>query len=676
MESFPPLPEGTIRIAIDSCPKDFAPQGVFRRLALRAVVYREGRLLMVRSAAVGDWKFPGGGLEPGETPEEALAREVAEETGHRLLSLTGPLIAADELRLGREPGKAMEMRSLYYLCEVDGEAGETDLDDYERELGFEASFVNPGEALRANRAIQSDSSVPNPAWLLREIRVLQTLRRMALNRKPGRFSPAEAATLTLFSPRLILEPLSKAHREEVFASFTPEVARYMYPAPARDISETDSFIAEADEDRRSGRGLQFALRSREDGSFLGCLGLHAVDSPLPEVGLWLRREAWGRGLGSEAAGCLLQWARSRLPARFYRYPADRRNLASCAVARKEGGLPYREYRCQGLGGNDLDQIEYLLPRSPLPMPPAPSLAPFGRWCEGPGGEPLFLYDTRPFATERGLEEENPVFILVHGLGDEADSWRSLLPLLSAKGFRAAAPDLPGFGRSPAAGRVSMKTHAEALASVIRFVRATGGGQRKIFLAGSSLGAAVCELACAQVGNEVSGLAFLDGGLPTAEKIDPRLFLAFLPGLGERRYRAYREDPEAAFRSLSPYYWNLEALPLEDRDFLRKRVMARVGSESQMKAYYQSFRSYLLTALAGRPAFRRLLKNQAGRGCRFFALWGAADRILSLRGSSALKETLRKAGSDVTWREMPDTGHLPHQERPSEVAQALAEWAKP
>lgn len=44
----------------------------------------QGRLLVVRRGnepARGLWSLPGGGVEDGETPSEACAREVAEETG-------------------------------------------------------------------------------------------------------------------------------------------------------------------------------------------------------------------------------------------------------------------------------------------------------------------------------------------------------------------------------------------------------------------------------------------------------------------------------------------------------------------------------------------------------------------------------------------------------------------
>ncbi|MBC6428595.1 MAG: (deoxy)nucleoside triphosphate pyrophosphohydrolase, partial [Cellvibrionales bacterium] len=53
------------------------------------IIERNGQFLLSQRAPQAHqgnlWEFPGGKIEPGETPQQALTRELAEELGIRLI---------------------------------------------------------------------------------------------------------------------------------------------------------------------------------------------------------------------------------------------------------------------------------------------------------------------------------------------------------------------------------------------------------------------------------------------------------------------------------------------------------------------------------------------------------------------------------------------------------------
>ncbi|MGW1679585.1 NUDIX hydrolase [Saccharopolyspora sp. NPDC002376] len=81
----------------DLARKDTA-DGVEQQI-VAGVVDVDGRVLLVRRCATdsrgGEWEFPGGKVDPGEDLNTALHREVVEETGLRIVEITGYLGAFD-----------------------------------------------------------------------------------------------------------------------------------------------------------------------------------------------------------------------------------------------------------------------------------------------------------------------------------------------------------------------------------------------------------------------------------------------------------------------------------------------------------------------------------------------------------------------------------------------------
>ncbi|WP_031554403.1 (deoxy)nucleoside triphosphate pyrophosphohydrolase [Parvularcula oceani] len=84
-------------------------------VAAVALVDRDGRVLLSQrpegKPLAGMWEFPGGKVEEGETPEEALVRELAEEIGiETQASCLAPVTFASE------PQDEVHLLMLVFAC--------------------------------------------------------------------------------------------------------------------------------------------------------------------------------------------------------------------------------------------------------------------------------------------------------------------------------------------------------------------------------------------------------------------------------------------------------------------------------------------------------------------------------------------------------------------------------
>lgn len=155
--------------------QSFIPQ--INRVAVRAVVYVDGKLLLVHIDSTNEYKFPGGGVELGEDKETALIRETLEETGRTISKIDSPLGYVDQINIDiKDSSKFFYMRSYYYLCEIDSTIARQNLSGYEAELEFSPVWMNLQKAVDANEnRMLLGSKFP---WTIRELFVLKYLKEV------------------------------------------------------------------------------------------------------------------------------------------------------------------------------------------------------------------------------------------------------------------------------------------------------------------------------------------------------------------------------------------------------------------------------------------------------------------------------------------------------------------
>ena len=165
-----------MRLLFEIDTKDYDIHGkAFVRPSVRGIIIRDGKVGMVHSLKYDYYKFPGGGIEEGETRLEALIREVREEAGLVVRPHTVREYGlVHRVQKGKKEARFIQ-DNYYYLCEAERDTLPQRLDDYEAEERFALEFVEPALAIRVNR--EEDHGPKDPIMLEREARVLEWLIR-------------------------------------------------------------------------------------------------------------------------------------------------------------------------------------------------------------------------------------------------------------------------------------------------------------------------------------------------------------------------------------------------------------------------------------------------------------------------------------------------------------------
>lgn len=102
------------------------------KVDVRGVVFREGKLLLVRENLDGCWSLPGGWADIGLSPAEVAVKEVREESGYEVKPVR--LLAVCDKKFYPHPPSPYHVYKIFILCELVG--GEALTGTETSEVGF------------------------------------------------------------------------------------------------------------------------------------------------------------------------------------------------------------------------------------------------------------------------------------------------------------------------------------------------------------------------------------------------------------------------------------------------------------------------------------------------------------------------------------------------------------
>ena len=165
-----------MRLLFEMDQKDYAHcTHTFTRHSARSIIIKDGKVAMIHSLKYDYYKFPGGGIENGESPVEAMIRETREEAGLAVIpeSVREYGYVHRIQRSDYNPAECFVQDNYYYLCKAMEQLTSQLLDDYEAQESYTLEYVEPLAAIRKNYDVKN--SPYNLLMFVREARVLETL---------------------------------------------------------------------------------------------------------------------------------------------------------------------------------------------------------------------------------------------------------------------------------------------------------------------------------------------------------------------------------------------------------------------------------------------------------------------------------------------------------------------
>ncbi len=133
--------------------------------------------------------------------------------------------------------------------------------------------------------------------------------------------------------RLIIQPFKALFLEDYFREFTDEVTQYQYPDSFPNLEAANDVLSGFMQAMEQGDMLELVVLG-ENEEFLGSIEVFGIQEKTPEIGLWLKSSAQGKGYGYEALRGVMDCLGMGQKYEYIIYEADVRNKPSIRLIEK------------------------------------------------------------------------------------------------------------------------------------------------------------------------------------------------------------------------------------------------------------------------------------------------------------------------------------------------------
>jgi pimeloyl-ACP methyl ester carboxylesterase len=275
----------------------------------------------------------------------------------------------------------------------------------------------------------------------------------------------------------------------------------------------------------------------------------------------------------------------------------------------------------------------------------------GRWIDDPEGRPTYVL-------ERG-ESDHPT-VLVHGGLSHAGEWA---PLAGRMPGRVVIPDRPGCGLTHPIDYRRVNFRESAASWLLDVLNAIGADEAD--LVGNSMGGFFSIAFALAHPDRVRRIVFVGAPAGIHRSVPWFLRLWGNPVSGALIRRLKITDPEELRERVygSILVAHPEDVPVE--------LLEMDIANAELPGVEQSAYALLRAGTTLRGIRKRLLLSDelAGLDVPSLFLWGASDAF----APPSIGADVAARMPDATIEVLPDTGHLPHVERPETVAAAVARF---